>query len=820
MKFSKNWLQEYIVEQLPTDKVIEEVLNKKAFEVEEIFLITKTQTSQTGTDHADNTTDSVFDIKVLPNRAHDALGHHGMAYELCASLALTFNKEKEVIADESFFDKEVATVPVSIDDTVACTRFMSLRMDNVTVGESPRWLKERLEAIGQRSINNIVDITNYVQFALNKPMHAYDARSIKGTLRARFAKAGETLVTLDEKNLILDEKTLVIADDEKVLGLAGIKGGKYSGIQADTTSIILESANFNPVLIRKTAERYGIRTDASKRFENGIANNLVIEGLHMTANLIHSICGQAHKSAVTDIYPKKDVPYYVGISQQELNDILGTVYEDEHITKTLERLSFPYEVITPHEYITEVYPTLVGAGYKNPSSMREDAPGMFSCSSLVSYLYKGIWMPSLSIDKYVFSKKITEAELTFGDCVFANTGEGAIRFESVEFLRGTKVPEGIDHVGMYVGDGKVLHASKRTGMVAVQSMDEFKSGRAIVGFGRIADDLHEKRYVVRVPSVRLDIRIKEDLAEEIGRIIGYETLTPVLPKLTRQGLLHKRAFYENTIREILFARGFSEVMTYSFGDIGEVQLVKGLADDKEKLRNTLGHGMLDALARNLYNAPLLGEKTIAIFEFGNVFMEDKDPRKKERRKFAFGFACSTKKEREELVVLLESIRKTMVSIFKKEDLDIDLYDKSDLLNTEIGFYHTKTIMVMEIDFDTMIEESPEPITYEAPTFASLPTITYKAVSAYPFITRDIAMWVPSDVTWESILSLCHEVPNPLVARIDLFDTFTKEIEGVKKTSYAFRLVFQSYEKTLTDDEVNGYMESYYNLFKEKGYEIR
>ena len=488
MKFSKNWLQEYIVEKLPSDEVIEETLNKKAFEVEEVISIAN---------------DTVFDIKVLPNRAHDSLGHHGMAYELCASLGLTFNVEKEVVDDQSYFDKSVSMVSVAIDDEIACTRFMSVRMDNVAVGESPQWLKERLEAIGQRSINNIVDSTNYVQFALNKPMHAYDARSIKGTLRARFARAGESLVTLDEKSLTLDEKTLVIADDEKVLGLAGIKGGKYSGIQPDTTSIILESANFNPVLIRKTAEKYGIKTDASKRFENGIANNLVIEGLHMTANLIHAICGSAHKGEVTDIYPKKDSSYYVGISKREINEILGTSYDDDTIKKTLAQLSFPYEVIVPHTYITETYPTLVGAGYKNPSSMREDAPHTFSCSSLVSYLYKGIWMPSLSIDKCVFSKKVAESELMFGDCIFANSGEGKIRYESVEFLRGTQVPDGVDHVGIYVGEGKVLHATKVAGMVVVESMDDFKKGRTITGYGRMADDLHEERYVVRVPSVRV-----------------------------------------------------------------------------------------------------------------------------------------------------------------------------------------------------------------------------------------------------------------------------------------------------------------------------
>lgn len=802
MKFLKSWLQDYIVETLPEDGVIVDVLNKKAFEVEETILITKSQTAQTNADLADGTqnsfTDTVFDIKVLPNRAHDALGHHGMAYELCASFGFTFKKETEVIVSETL-SNFVKVQDVRIEDEKMCTRFMSMRIDGVTIGESPSWLKGRLEAIGQRSINNIVDITNYVQFALNKPMHAYDSRSITGALSARFAKTGETLTTLDEKTLTLDEKTLVIADDEKVLGLAGIKGGKYSGIQPDTTSVVLESANFEPVLIRKTAQRYGFKTDASKRFENGIANVLVVEGLYMTAKLIKELFPEAKESYITDIYPKKDSSYFVGISKRELNDILGTTYSDENIKKTLTELSFPYEVIVPDMYMKNLGPTLIGAGYKNPSSMREDAPEVFSCSSFVSYLYKGIWMPSISIDKYVFTKKITKDELRFGDLIFANTGEGMVRYESVEFLRGTKVPEGVDHVAMYIGDDQVLHATKVHGMVVKESIEEFNRGRVIVGYGRVHDDLTEERYVVRVPSVRLDIRIKEDLAEEIGRIIGYDKLTPTLPVLSRAGLPHKRMFYENKVREILIANGYSEVMTYTFGDIGEVELLKGLADDKEKLRTNLGKGVLESLARNLYNAPLLGQKVVKIFEFGNIFASDL-----ECRHLALALDDGAKKSNftEHVDMVLSEIKRTL--------------GVPDILCQTVS---TKPYVV-EINFDTLLASLSEPTTYEAPSFATSLSLSYKTVSPYPFITRDIAMWVSDNSSWEHISALCSLVRNPLVARVDLFDTFEKVVEDVKKISYAFRLVFQSYEKTLTDDEVNIMMEPYYALFKEKGYEIR
>jgi phenylalanyl-tRNA synthetase beta subunit len=806
MKFLKSWLQEYIVETLPDDVVIESELNRKAFEVEETTVITQSQTSQIDANFAGKT-DTVFDIKVLPNRAHDALGHHGMAYELCASLGLTFKKDMGVKENDAYLDNAIPLVPVTVVDEKACTRFMAMRIDNVTVGESPVWLKERLQAIGQRSINNIVDITNYVQFALNKPMHAYDARSIVGGLGARFARAGETLTTLDEKSLSLDESTLVIADDEKVLGLAGIKGGKFSGIQPDTTSIILESANFNPVLIRKTAQKYDIRTDASKRFENGIANNLVIEGLHMTANLIQKVCKEAKRGHATDVYPKKDTAYYVGISKRELNDILGTSYTDEAIEKTLKQLSFPFEKIVPESYIRTTYPTLIGAGYKNPSSMREDAPTMFSCSSLVSYLYKGVWMPSLSVDKYVFSQKITRDELRFGDLIFATTGEGVIRYESVEFLRGTHVPEGVDHVGVYLENGNILHATKVRGMVVEETYEEFTTGRTVVGFGRVIDNLAEERYVIRVPSVRLDIRIKEDLAEEIGRIIGYDKLAPILPNLPRKGGVHKRMFYENKIREILTSSGFSEVITYTFGDTGEVVLVKGLAEDKEKLRTSLGKGILQSLSLNLYNAPLLGQKTVKIFEFGNVFVSDS-----ESRHLAIALDDGGKKSNftEEVDMIVSGIKRTLgVGEIECQTVSVKPY-------------------VVEIDFDTLIAKLPELSTYEAPTnylrqsreFANSPSLTYIPVSPYPFIARDVAMWVLGDTTWESIYTLCGEVHNPLVTRVDLFDTFSKEVEGTKKTSYAFRLVFQSYEKTLTDDEVNEMMKLYYELFVSKGYEVR
>ncbi len=637
MRFSKAWLQTYSKEALPNTKTLEEVVTFNAFEIEEI--------SHVGSD-------DILDIKVLPNRAHDALGHRGMARDICALTGTTFIDPHTYYRGEG--DIQVHKPMIIIQDTTTCSRFMSVRIDGVAITASPLWLKERLEAIGQKSINSIVDITNFVQFSINKPMHAYDAVLVSdGVLSARFAKEGETLTTLDEKSLTLDESILVIADSEKPLGLAGIKGGKYSGISSTTTSVILESANFSGPLIRKTSQKYGIRTDASKRFENVISDSLVEEGLRLTIALILECNPQATVSEIVDVYPKQEEVTMVSVSVSQINKVLGTALTLDDVTKVFASL-------------------------------------MFQC-------------------------------IVNGDMC-----------------------------------------------------------------------------TVTVPAERLDIRIKEDLIEEVARVRGLASIPSILPALARKGVVHKRMFYENKIRAVLYEHGFSDIMTYSFGNVGEVEIIKGQASDKEKLRSVLGDGVKQAFQMNMLNAPLMKLETIKMYEFGNIFTKDS-----ECRHFALCIDDGKKKTSftEEVEMLLGEIKRTLgVETIEYETVSTKPY-------------------VIEVDFDSLIEALPEPTGYEPLTQNPLIS-SYKIISPYPFITRDIAMWVSDGTTWEDIRDLCNQVGNTLVVRIDLFDEFSKEIDGVKKTSFAFRLVFQSFEKTLTDEEVNGMMEPYYQIFKEKGFEIR
>lgn len=779
MKFSLNWLQEYSKEKFPEAKKLEEIVTFNAFEVEEIVEVGS---------------DTILDIKVLPNRAHDALGHRGMARDITALVGTTFVDPNEYYT--GIGDAGVSTPVITTEDPKACTRFMSVQIDGVQVTESPEWLKTKLNAIGQKSINSIVDITNYVQFSLNKPMHAYDAKLIAGnTLQARFAHVGEKLTTLDDKELLLDAETLVIADTEKPLGLAGIKGGKFSGISASTTSIILESANFNPTLIRKTSQKYGIRTDASKRFENEISDSLVEEGIRMTIALVQKLSSEAKVGEIVDVRNTKPWNYTVAVSQQEVNGLLGTSYSDAEIEGALSSLGFIVRKATARKVMEEKMLESKEGAYKNPSSMRQDAPQMFSCSSLMSFIFSGIWQPSISIDKYVYGEKVTEPK--WGDLVFSNTGEGRIRYESVAFLPGTKVESGIDHVGLYTGEGNATHISKRTGKVVTETIAGSPSFASGVVYARMID-VDEERFFVTVPQERMDIRIKEDLIEEVVRIKGLSNIKGVLPHLERVGVPHKRLYYENKIKNILHAQGFSEIMTYSFGDTGEVEIIKGLATDKAKLRSSLSGGVERAFQMNMLNAPLLNIQTVKMYEFGNVFTKNN-----ERRHLALVIDDGKKKSSftEETELLLSEIKKTLgVSSLPYETVSTKPY-------------------VIELDFDTLIETLPEPATYE-PLSQDKDPITYASVSLYPFIVRDIAVWVPATTTWEDIHALALQIDSPYITRIDCFDTFSKEVDGVKKTSFAFRFVLQSHERTLTDVEANDVADKMYALLKEKGYEVR
>ena len=232
--------------------------------------------------------DALIEIELTPNR-RDALGIIGVARELAAGLNLSLKNLEPRLRE---LDLASSTITVVNEAQDLCPRYTARYIRDIKVGPSPDWMVRRLSRCGYRSINNIVDITNYVMHELGQPLHAFDASRLEGRqLRVRPAKAGETLLTLEEKTATLEEGMLVIADEKKSAALAGIMGGKDSAITPATTEIVLESAAFAASHIRQTSKKLGIKTESSYRFERGSDWEMVLFASRRAAQLIQELAG-------------------------------------------------------------------------------------------------------------------------------------------------------------------------------------------------------------------------------------------------------------------------------------------------------------------------------------------------------------------------------------------------------------------------------------------------------------------------------------------------------------------------------------------------
>lgn len=291
--------------------------------------------------------DDVLDVKVTPNRGADCLSHRGIAKELSAILKLPLSHDP--FAQKPNLEPRSSEVTVNIQDPVLCRRYIAGHVRGVTVGPSPAWLKERLEAIGQRSINNVVDATNFVMFNTGQPLHAFDAGKL-GSLKlgVRTAKAGETLVALDKKKYELSDSMLVITADDMPVGIAGVKGGEPAAIDETTTDIVIESANFDGVSVRKTAQALKLRTDASSRFEQGLSPECAAHGMRNMMEFVAHITGGEVEGFV-DVYPVPQQEARVSVSLAQVSQVLGIELTDAEVADVFTRLGFAYKPARPDD---------------------------------------------------------------------------------------------------------------------------------------------------------------------------------------------------------------------------------------------------------------------------------------------------------------------------------------------------------------------------------------------------------------------------------------------------------------------------------------
>jgi len=327
MKISREWLQTYFEQPLPDAAQLADALTFHAFEIESIEK-------------------DILDVKVTANRGHDCLCHRGIAKELSAISGTPMKFDP--LRQQAELSPATDAVSIEIREPALCSRYIAGYIRGVKVQASPEWLKDALESIGQRSINNVVDATNYVMFNLGQPLHAFDAgelsdRDGKYAIAVRKAKHEERMVALDGKEYTLADTMLVIADGhtDMPIGIAGVKGGAPAAINERTENIVIESANFDGISVRRTAQALKLRTDASSRFEQVLSPELAQFGMRAVADLILQLAG-GELVGFVDEYVQMPQKQEVSVSLAMVNRVLGTALHEGDIEGAFERLQFAY----------------------------------------------------------------------------------------------------------------------------------------------------------------------------------------------------------------------------------------------------------------------------------------------------------------------------------------------------------------------------------------------------------------------------------------------------------------------------------------------
>jgi phenylalanyl-tRNA synthetase beta chain len=291
--------------------------------------------------------DEVFEIGLTPNRA-DAMSHLGTARDLRAGMLQSGVNVELITPSVTNFrvDKRTLKIDIEVKDSKLVPRYCGLTISGITVKPSPTWLQNRLKAIGLNPKNNIVDVTNYVLHELGQPLHAFDAAKISGKVIVKTLPSGTKFTTLDDVERSLHEEDIIICDENGPLCIAGVFGGKESGVSEETTAIFLESAYFNPVSVRKTAKRHQLNTDASFRFERGIDPAITDYALKRAALLIQEVAGGEITSDLIDVYPKKIEDFSVFLNFNKVTKIIGQEIPKDSIKKILVSLDIKVNSVT------------------------------------------------------------------------------------------------------------------------------------------------------------------------------------------------------------------------------------------------------------------------------------------------------------------------------------------------------------------------------------------------------------------------------------------------------------------------------------------
>lgn len=644
--------------------------------------------SKTGTAAADlyqPYDDIIYEIGLTPNRM-DAMSHWGVARDVCAYLGHHDKKTvKPKLPNGNGFkvDNTSLIINVKVENEAACPRYSGVSIAGVTIGESPKWLQQKLKAIGLRPINNIVDLTNFIQHETGQPLHAFDADKIAGkSIIVKNLAEGTKFITLDEKERKLAAEDLMICDAKEGICIAGVFGGLHSGVSSDTKNIFLESACFDPVVIRKTSFRHGLRTDAAGRFEKGTDISATVNVLKRAARLIKETCGGEIASEIVDVYP---------------------------LVKSK----------------TEV------------------------------------------AAKYHFIKKLS---------------------------------------------GKNYHP------------DAVKDILQSLGFEIIKEGIDELR--VAVPYHKPDITLPADLVEEILRIDGLDnieiplaiTITPAVEEN------NAKEVYREKVAAYLAGQGFNEKMTNSITNAAYfseeelksmVKMMNSLSSELNVLRNSLFETSLEVVARNLNHR----NNSLRLFEFGKAYSTAAPGKYTETEKLCIVVTGKKNEDNwKEKTVPQDfySLKGTVDAVLKLLAITPDSVERLEVpkFGDHIVYKLNNQIIAGGGEVKKSILDRfgiKQPVFFAGLNWSLLAGLAAEQVPAvkelprYPVVQRDLAMIVAKELAWEDVQKTVQKIRLNKLQDIKLFDIFESEKLGAGKKSIAVNLTFLDEEKTLTDKEIDNWM---------------
>ena len=666
-----------------------------------IVLPQDTPVGMKAADYFNIQSDWLIEVDITPNRA-DACSHWGVARDLYAWLVRNGYETKlhRPSVDDFKVDNNNLPIAIEVENAEACPRYCGITISGVEVKESPEWLKEKLEIIGLRPINNIVDITNYIMMAYGQPLHCFDADMIEGgKVVVKSMPEGTPFVTLDGVEHKLSDRDLAICNAVAPMCIAGVFGGKGSGTYETTKNVLIESAYFHPTWIRKSARRHGLQTDASFRFERGIDPDGQIYALKRAAQLIKELAGGEISMEIVDV--------------------------------------------------------------EAPELVKK-----FSVDVTYDYIYSLI---GKNIGSDVVKEILTSLEMK----IVSETAEGL----SLE-----------------------------------------------------------------APAYRVDVQRDCDVVEDILRIYGYNNVeipTAVKSSLTIKGNVDAAYKLENLVSEQLVGCGFNEILNNSltreayydglqtYKSENLVRLMNPLSSDLNVMRQSLLFGGLEVVRHNVNRR----NANLRLFEFGNCYYFNEGKRNPEKVLAAYsedqrlGLWVTGKRvegswahadEASSFYELKAYVMNILVRIglpmggLLIENGENDIFSKSIVVKDrngkvylELGLVKKAILAAFDIEQEVYYADLNWTLLTSKVRGAK---VSFKEISKFPAVSRDLALLVDKQVTFAQIEKVCFAADKKLLKKVELFDVYEgKNLEAGKK-SYAINLTLQDEEKTMNDKQTDNVMQ--------------